>query len=197
MDEKARPPYVMFETRAVEDREASIAAGHYVGKDVNYAIVTPSGSKDRIEKVAEEWLAGMEEGVKQERIPGEWLEAYRKKFAVWLETKEVPEDGTPVLGWPAISPSQSKALLDANVRTLEELAQANESTLTAIGMGARALKSKAQAWLDTAESTGKSAEELDTLRQSNDTLTKQVETLTKNMEKLQAALAKAQEKENA
>ena len=197
MDDKIRPPYVTFETRVVEDRHASTEQGRFVGKDVNYAIVTPSGSKDRIEKVAEEWLAGMEEGVKQERIPGEWLEAYTRKYKTWCETREMPEDGTPILGWPGVSPAQSKAILDANVRTLEDLAEANESTLTAIGMGARALKEKAKAWLDTADNTGKAAEELDSLRKQVDTLAKSVETLTKANEKLQADLAKAKDKEDA
>lgn len=197
MEEKARPPYVMFEVRSVEDREASIEAGHYVGKDVNYAIVTPSGSKDRIEKVAEEWLANMEEGVKQERIPGEWLEAYTKKYETWKETREVPEDGTPILSWPALSPSQAKAILDANVRTLEDLVAANESTLAAIGMGARALKEKAKAWLDSAQDTGKTAEELDSLRKQVDTLAETVKSLTKAKEKAEADLAKALAKEDA
>ena len=30
-----RPPFVRFEVRAEEDRQASIEAGHYVGKDVH------------------------------------------------------------------------------------------------------------------------------------------------------------------
>ena len=42
---QARPPYVQFEMRAVEDRQASIDAGHYVAKDVAYAIITPAGSR--------------------------------------------------------------------------------------------------------------------------------------------------------
>jgi hypothetical protein len=90
MEQQVRPPYVTFEVRSVEDRAASMTAGHFVGKDVNYAIVTPSGSKDRIEKIAEEWLDGMAEGVRQERIPGEWLEAYTRKYKIWCETREVP-----------------------------------------------------------------------------------------------------------
>lgn len=35
---EARPPYVTFEFRAEEDRAASIEAGHYVSKDVAYAL---------------------------------------------------------------------------------------------------------------------------------------------------------------
>ena len=197
MEQQVRPPYVMFEVRSIEDREASMAQGHFVGKDLNYAIVTPSGSKDRIEKIAEEWLKGMEEGVRQERIPSEWFEGYTRKYNTWKETREIPEDGTPVLGWPALSPSQAKALLDANVRTLEDLVVANESTLAAIGMGARALKDKAKAWLDTAENTGKVAEELGSLRAQVETLTKSVETLAKAKEKLEADLTKAENKEDS
>lgn len=197
MDDKIRPPYVTFETRVVEDRHASTEQGRFVGKDVNYAIVTPSGSKDRIEKVAEEWLAGLEEGVRQDRIPGEWLEAYRRKYAAWCESREIPEDGTAIAAWPAVSPAQVKSILDANVRTVEDLAVANESTLTAIGMGARALKEKAQAWLDTAKSTGKTAEELDELRKTVAGLTKQLETANKTIDTLKAEVASAKVKEEA
>jgi hypothetical protein len=197
MEQQVRPPYVTFEVRSVEDRAASMTAGHFVGKDVNYAIVTPSGSKDRIEKIAEEWLDGMAEGVRQERIPGEWLEAYTRKYKIWCETREVPEDGTPIMSWPALSPSQAKAILDANVRTLEDLVAANESTLAAIGMGARALKEKAKAWLDSADTTGKTAEELNDLRQQVQTLTKSVETLTKAKEKAEAALEASQDEKDS
>jgi len=196
MEQKARPPYVMFETRAIEDRAASLAAGHYVGKDVNYAIVTPSGSKDRIEKIAEEWLAGLEEATQQERFPREWLEAYRSKYKTWVETREIPEDGTPILGWPALSPAQAQAILNANVRTLEDLAEANESTLTAIGMGARSLKEKAIAWLATAQDTGKVAEEVDSLRKEKASLIAAAENDQKKIESLQAKIAEL-EKEDA
>ena len=63
MSEDAKPPFVIFETRAVEDREQSIAEGHYVAKDVNYAIITPAGTKDRIEKVAEDFAAEVAKAV--------------------------------------------------------------------------------------------------------------------------------------
>ena len=34
--QQARPPYVQFELRAVEDRNASLEAGHYIAKDVAF-----------------------------------------------------------------------------------------------------------------------------------------------------------------
>jgi predicted RecB family nuclease len=54
-------------------------------------------------------------------------------------------------------PAQIKTLLDINVRTVEELAAANEETLNRVGMGGRALKQKAIIWL---ESSKRSAESL-------------------------------------
>ena len=46
--QQARPPHVVYERRAEEDRTASIEQGRYVSRDVDYAIVTPAGSKDRV-----------------------------------------------------------------------------------------------------------------------------------------------------
>ena len=73
MNDTPRPAYVQFEVRAVEDRTATLESGHFVAKDVIYALVTPAGTKDRLEKNAEEWIKRMEEGVSQERIQIQFL----------------------------------------------------------------------------------------------------------------------------
>lgn len=170
MAEEARPPYVRFEIRAIEDRDATIDIGHFVGKDVTFAIVTPTGSKDQVEREATEWLKNIEEGVKQERIPGFWLEAYTKALENFNNAQETPEFGTAIKDWPGASPSQIKLLIDISVRTVEDLAAANDETLNRIGMGGRALKQKAQAWLDSSAGQGKLSEELAQLRASNEEL---------------------------
>ena len=175
MSQEARPPYVTFETRQVEDRTASIDAGHYVAKDVHYAIITPSGSKDRLEKIAEEWLKDIEAAVREERFPAQWAEGYKAGYKAFLEGKELPEDGTPILTWPPLSPAQVRTIIDADVRTVEDLAAANEATLTRIGIGGRAFKQQAQAWLDTVKDTGKVAAELTALRKENENLKKRDE----------------------
>lgn len=192
-----RPPYVTFEYRSVEDREASLAAGHYVGKDVGYAIITPAGSKDKIERVADEWFANLRQSVSEERFPGEWLDGFEKMYKRWKENLETPEEGTAIMSWPAISPSQQKAILNANVRTVEDLAVANEPTLVAIGMGARSLQMKARSWLETANDVGKIAERnaaLETkqveLEAANEAQAKLIAEMTKRLETLEAAAKK-------
>lgn len=165
MSDQPRPAYVIFETRAVEDRSATVESGHYTTKDVTFAVVTPAGTKDRIEKEAEQWLRDLEEAVRQERFPGEWLTAYRQKFKAWQENQEDPESGTSVRDWPGLSPSQVRTCLDLGIRTVEQVAEMTEEAIQRIGMGGRALRAKAQAWLDASDSTGKISEELAALRE--------------------------------
>lgn len=163
-EEKARPPYVTFEVKAVEDRQGSIDAGHYVSKDVDFAFVTPQGSKDRIERVVSDWFENLELQVQSERFPRAWLNAYKDSYKAWKEGREIPLNGTAILTWPVLSPSQAKALVDAGIRTVEDLAEANEEGLSRVGMGARALKDKAIAWVKQASGPGKAAEELAALK---------------------------------
>lgn len=186
---EARPPYVVFETRSVEDRQQSIELGHYVGRDVIFAIVTPAGTRDRLEREAEDWLANVREGVNQERIPSQWLTAYTRALEDFKNSRETPEFGTPVKDWPGASSGQIKLLLDMNIRTVEDLADANEETVQRIGMGGRALKQKAQAWLESANDTGKVAGELDKLRTQNAELLERDAAREQRLSQLETQLA--------
>jgi len=183
-----RPPYVRFEYRQIEDRDATIQAGHYVAKDVIFALVTPTGSKDLLEKPAEEWIKGLEEGVNQERIPSIWLDAYKKALQIWEENQTDPEFGTPIRNWPALTPSQLKMLTDCNLRSVEDVAEMNEEAVLRMGMGGRALKEKARAWLDASKDVGKTSEELDSLRKSNATLAEQNTKMMADMKAMQAKI---------
>lgn len=163
MADEPRPPFVRFEVRAIEDRAASIEQGCYVAKDIIFALITPAGSKDVIERVADEWIAANEELVKQDRMPSTWNAAFRRALEDFKEGRETPTEGSPITDWGALSPGQVNLLLNINVRTVEQLAEANEETVTRIGMGGRALKARAQAFLDSKDG-GKVAAELDDLR---------------------------------
>ncbi len=178
---EARPPYVTFEYRAEEDRAASIEAGHYVSKDVPFVLVTPMGSKDRHESPADEWFARREQDAAEGRFPREWLSAFKGAFAEWKAGREIPLNGTSVANWPVASPAQVKLLLDLIVRTVEDLAEANEETLNRLGMGGRTLKQKAQDWLASANDLGKVSEQLAGLRADNEALKQRNEQLEKQL----------------
>ena len=185
----ARPPYVSFETKAIEDRAASIDAGYYKTMDVDYALITPQGSKDRIERNVADWFANMEQQVAEGRFPREWLSAFKESHKAWKEGREMPLNGTPILTWPVLSPSQSKAVIDARIRTVEDLASANEEAISRIGMGGRSLKDKAVSWLSAASGNGKVTEELSALRVKNEAAEARNVVLEKQLKELTAKVA--------
>lgn len=179
-----RPPYVTFETRAMEDRAASIEHGSYRTKDIVFALITPQGSKDKIEKNADEWIESTEQATREGRFPQQWLEAYRDALKRYKEGQELPDEGTPILGWQRLSPSAQQNIIAANIRTVEDLACANEQALTAIGMGARGYKEAAESWLATAEDQGKVALRNEALEKTNKDLEKQVADQAKQLKTL-------------
>jgi len=163
----ARPPYVTFEVRGEEDRAASIEKGHFVAKDVAYAIITPQGSKDRIERVAAEWLENLQHEVQNDRFPAEWLSRFKESYKAWQEGREIPLSCTSVTQWPAASPAQVKQLQTVHIKTVEDLAGCNEETMNRLGMGGRALKQRAIEWLAASKDVGKVAEEISSLKTLN------------------------------
>lgn len=186
---EARPPYVRFEVRAVEDRAASIAAGAWRAKDVIFAIITPSGSKDEVDLVADEWIESMKREAQQERVPDNWPVYYDRQFKAFKENQELPLEGTAIANWPPISPAMRKLLDSINVRTVEDLAGANEATLQLIGMGARSWKMRAEEFL-RAQATTTHSEEMAALRKENADMREQLKELTTTLQQFMAAPVK-------
>lgn len=182
-----RPPFVVFETRAEEDRQASIEAGHYVTKDVDYALITPAGSKDRVERVASEWFIHLARQVDEGRFPAAWLDAFKSKFEGWKKGQEVPVSGTSVRQWNVLSPSQCKNLLDLHLLTIEDLAAANEESLARLGMGGRDLQRRAREWLAASGNVGQVAERAAALAAENEALKARMATMEEQLAGLSAA----------
>jgi hypothetical protein len=149
--QKERPPYVTFEQRPIQNVDKSAEEGIPVYEDVDYVIITPIGGKDTVEMRVNRWLEQSEKQVADQRMPAEWLPHYKAMYAAWKEGQEMPVTGLSVKMWPIATPADVKNLISANILTVEDLAQANEASLMRLGMGARALKQKAEAYLKSAE----------------------------------------------
>lgn len=180
-----RPPYVAFETRAVEDRTASLAQGCPVTRDVDFAVITPAGSRDMIEREVSDWFVMLAGQVAEGRFSALWFDGYKRSFELWKQGQETPESGTPVKNWPMASPAEVKMLLELRVRTVEDLANANEETILRLGMGGRALKDRAAAYIK-AVGPSKIANEIAALRVELDNLRVRNETLEEQNQKLMA-----------
>ena len=182
-----RAPWVDFRTIAEEDRQASIDKGSYVAKDVDYAFITPAGSKDCVEKPVADWFQQLKEQVENGRFPEEWLRNYQHKYQQWKETGEIPVVGTAVKNWAVASPAQIEMLLKLHVRTVEQLAGANEEVIGRLGMGARSLVDKAKAYVEQQESgVGKLVEENAALKQQAESSTQALAVQAEQLKVLQA-----------
>lgn len=65
----------------------------------------------------------------------------------WKQGLGDPVDGTPLDAWPACTSGMAAKLRSLHLRSVEDVAEADESTLNRIGLGARDLKRKAQAFV--------------------------------------------------
>lgn len=177
-----RPPAIQFERRQVEDRAASQAQGHYVPKDVDIVILQRPGSRDTVEKEVSQWLKEWDEKARQNLLPLSWALDAKKGYEYWKSGEELPPNGTPIKGWPVLSPAQQRVCIEANIRTVEDLGALPDGSLGVLGIGGLGMKMKARAWLMEAETKGIVAEQ-------NAKLQLQVEEQKRQIEELSAGLA--------
>ena len=188
-----RPAYVRFERRPMEDKAASISAGRYVAKDVDFALVTPPYSKDCVEYKVEQWLINMDRNVRDGRIPEKWADQWKASYNSWKNGQEMPLSGTPIKGWGVLSPAQQQTLIAMNCLTVEDLAGINDEGLRRIGMGAVELRDKAKNWLASMKDHGAVTVQLAAMEQENRNLATTVESLKAQVEALKNMIPKQQE----
>lgn len=178
---KERPSFVRFERRSVEDKKASESAGHYVAKDIDYALITAPYSKDVFHIKCDSWFKDLEQQISMQRIPREWVEQYKKQYGAWKNGQELPVSGTPVRGWGVISPAKQETLIAMHILTVEDLAEINDEGVKRIGMGAVELKTKAKAWLAQLNDKGPLTMHVARVERENEVLRSSVETLQKQV----------------
>lgn len=175
-----RPPTVSFEERSAEDRDASQKAGRKVFKSVDWVTIRALGSRDTVEKEALPWLEHLP---KENGFLPEWVDQYRAAYARWKSGHEVTPDGSHVRSWAAIGKGEADTLIAAGIHTVEDLANAPESALVRVGIGARRLQQQARAWLSSADK-GVTAEKLLTLQTTQEQLVAQIGQLRKLVDDL-------------
>ena len=182
-------PHLFFEEESVEDRNASLAAGGLISKSVDMVTIRQPGSKDDVKREAGPWLATLPQNP---NWSPEWVERAKAMYKQFKEGLEITQVGTHVRMWPPISKAEAETLMAAGLRTVEELALANEQSISRIGIGGRDLKQRAQAWLDSASKDGRAAGELAVLREANAKQGEQIADLMAKLNQLLAAQAPTQ-----
>jgi hypothetical protein len=185
---EARPPYIIFEQRAVARQKPATEGGGLYYVDVDFALVTPHGSKDSIEKVVAEWFPRLDDEARQGRIPRPWVAAYKEAYQAWKSDQPLPINGTPIKNWPAVTPAEVKNMTAFGVLAVEDMAAANEELLQRIGMGARRLKQLALDFLQANTDHGPLVAQVDSQRAIIAGQQSQIDTLKLELQQLKAAL---------
>lgn len=178
--------WVKFEQRTIEDKTASAKEGRFVGRDVDFAIITPAYGKDDVHKKVEAWKDELRVKVMNGQISQEDRDFYLARYEAWKKGLEMPLDGTPIKGWGVISPAQQQLLISVGIMTVESLSTVNDQGIGRIGMGGVELKRKASAWLSQLNDKGPLTQQMTAMHAENDTLKIQVDTLTKQVQALMA-----------
>jgi polyhydroxyalkanoate synthesis regulator phasin len=176
--------WVSFEQRDIEDKEASLTQGKYVGRDQDFVIITPAYGKDDVHKTVDAWKEGLVLQLNMGRISQEDLNYYLAKYDAWKKGIEIPAEGSPIKGWLVLSPAQQKLLISVGILTVEDLACVNDEGVRRIGMGAVELKRKANTWLAQAQDKGPLTLKMTALQTENEGLRGEVDTLKSQVEKL-------------
>lgn len=161
-----RPPLVRFEVRPYGvDEEASEREGRHIPRFVNFACITPFGSKDEFEKVAEDWLREKRDSVRMGLWPKEWQQHFEMQYEEWKNGNELPRSGTPIKTWGLLTPQQAHRLIESRVTTVEDLAAVPDTGLQMIGLDGRNLREMAQAWIAEHREHGAAAKEIGDLKE--------------------------------
>ena len=107
--------------------------------------------------------------VREDRREGESYDYMRERWALiepayqaWKQNNEIPETGTPLAAWSGVTEQQAKIMRAVDLRTVEDVAEATESTIQKLPFpNARILKKLAADYLggrDAADSAEKLAE---------------------------------------
>lgn len=124
-----------FFTKAVQNKAKSEEAGRPIFEDREWVEIIIAGDKGSI----------VERPVRDEDRQ-RWEEHYER----FKKGQESALEGTPVEQWPVLTTAQVAELKALNIFTVEALAELRDSALTNLGMGARDLQAKAQAYLSAA-----------------------------------------------
>jgi hypothetical protein len=153
---QARPPFVEWKRIATFDPVASNTAGRRVTKDVDMAFIMQPGSRDIVERVAEDWLKSIRDRMihtPEFAYPEDWVIGFENKYKAWKQGLDAPLDGTSVKEWAYLSPSQAENFIAIRVMTIEDVAAMTEDAMRSYGIGGRELREKAREWLKGKDST--------------------------------------------
>ena len=162
---------VKFYYKSIPDKTATAEEGRPMFKEVEMIDIKVPGQRDGVARPATQR--------DKNRFP--------RHYAAFKNRMEAPSDGTPLTEWPAISRSFADQLSFVNVKTVEQLADLNDSNMHNIP-GIQNFKQKAKDWLEYTKDeaiVGKLRDEINERDAKIEELTGNLEALLDRVEQLE------------
>ena len=168
--ERGRPSKITFERCPIENVNRSQEENRVVFDDVDFVTLHQQGSSNTTIHKVEEWWVKLQQQARNNMIPVQWVDEYKQAYEQWIGGKDPIVQGTHLSEWPKMTSAKAEMWNAVHVRTVEELAEANEQTMESFGMGARAMRTEAKEFLESLGSNEKLQEQLATQQAQIDAL---------------------------
>jgi len=135
--------YVQFYMESVKDEEASLEKGRPIYLDKEYVKIIPVGDKNTV--VCRPVDLNGNRNVPPDNV------RWPAQYAAFKNQQTQAVEGTPLEQWPPLTKSQVMMMKAVNVHTVEQLCEVSDQNLGNLGMGARDLRDKAIAYIESAQ----------------------------------------------
>jgi hypothetical protein len=163
--------HVEFFTEAVHNKRKSVEEGRPIYDDVEKVRIRIAGDPKSVLVAPAHSASSMRDPQTNERLT--YAQLHRGPYEAFKRNEAYVGSGTPLSELTFLTESKRKELAALNIHTAESLAGLDGANLNRLGMGARELKTQAEAWLSKA--TGSAG--ITKLAAENETLKARIEAM--------------------
>lgn len=170
--------HVEFYTEAVENAAKSAKEGRPIFEDKEFVRIRFAGDPKNV-LVAPAHMTGTVRD-EQTNLPLTYAQRFPRHYEAFKAGQAYVGSGTPIKEAPFLTEAQRRELSALNIHTLEALAELDGAGLARLGMGGRALKDKAIAFIAKASGSA----DVTKLAGENAAMKEQIEAMQKQMAEL-------------
>jgi hypothetical protein len=148
-----------------------------------------------VPRLANPWIDKLKDRLKHGYISQAYFDYCHDAFKAFKKNQSIPTSGYALQNWRGIEPAMRDRLIGMGLNTVELVADMNEDAMQYVGMGARAIKEKAKAFLLSSAEPEKATVKITQLESQNSQMAEQLSAMQAKLQELldHQSRAKAEE----
>jgi hypothetical protein len=166
-----------------------------ITKKVTETTETITFQEDRtfyVPKVISPWINKLKDRLKHGYISQAYFDYCNDAFKAFKQNQSIPTSGYPLANWRGIDPAMRDRLIGMGLNTVELVSEMNEEAMQYAGMGARAVKDKAKAFLLANSAPEKATVKITQLESQNAAMSEQLSAMQAKLQELLDHKSKAE-----